>query len=212
MYVFLDDSGDAGMKFTQGSSEYLVIAACIFNDGAQVEKTAKTINSCRTGLGHGEKWEFKHAKTTTAEKDAFFEILPHCDFAVRAIVIDKKMLMNDPSLSHMNQLKNFAIVQLLTHTDGTVHNAKLVIDGKNCREFGVTNPGYFRKMINQCVPETISKVTFADSQRNMLIQLADMIAGAIHRSHRSDRKQPSNHMAAISQKARPPLGKIWQFN
>lgn len=52
----------------------------------------------------------------------------------------------------------------------------------------------------------------SDSQRNMLIQLADMTAGTIYRSLRPERKQSSAHMTAILHKANPPLGKIWRFN
>jgi hypothetical protein len=210
VHVFIDDSGDAGMKFDRGSSRHLVMAACIFSDADEIERTAETIRNLRTQLGRGERWEFKYSKTSVGMKDAFFgAVAPH-RFWVRAIIIDKQILYSSHLASVPRHLQNYAIKQLLTHTYGTVTDAKLVIDGGDRRTFGASDLSYLRREINQQCPGTIRKAVCEESDRNMLIQLADMVAGAVHRNAKQAGSAAA-HMRVISQKAAPPKGSLWRF-
>ncbi|WP_188672577.1 DUF3800 domain-containing protein [Subtercola lobariae] len=50
MLAFIDDSGDPGFKVAQGSSPFLVMAACVFTDNLEIERTAASIADSRTRL------------------------------------------------------------------------------------------------------------------------------------------------------------------
>jgi hypothetical protein len=211
MHVFLDDSGDAGMKFESGSTRFLIMSACVFDEPSEIERAAKAINECRESLGRSARWEFKHAKTSDDVKDEFFRVIRPLKFRIRAIVIDKQQLYSTQLKTAPKYLQNFAIKELLTHTLGTVKNAKLVIDGRDTKAFRLTNATYFRNEINRVAPDTIRAVTGEDSHRNALIQLADMTAGAIHRSRRGDRECNPEHMASLKPRFKYPGGSLWLF-
>jgi hypothetical protein len=211
VHVFIDDSGDPGMKLGGGSSRYLVMAARVFQSDQAMEDAAAAIAACRRRLGRPDGFEFKHAKTTRTAKDAFFTAVGPADFAVRAIIIDKTILYSGGLVSDCERLHRFAITQLLTHTRGTVRDAKVVIDGKDSKAFAMTSATYFRRLVNAMSPGTVRVVSYADSARNSLVQLADMMAGAIHRSERDRRPETLRHMAVVRGKAKPPRGSLWSF-
>lgn len=211
MHAFLDDSGDAGMKFETGSTRYLVMAACIFRNPADIEEAARVIRACRDDLGRGPRWEFKHAKSSADTRDAFFAAIRPLKFDARAIIIDKERLYSEALTTRPKFLQNYAIKMMLTHTRETVRDAKLVIDGKDSKAFRMKNATYFRNEINRAVPGTIRAVSCEDSVQNPLIQLADMVAGAVHRHYRQDRDANPAHIAEIRRRAKFPNGGLWEF-
>lgn len=211
MHAFLDDSGDPGMKFASGSTRFLVMAACIFREAADIEEAAAAIFECRSRINRGERWEFKHAKTSDGMKDDFFAATKLLNYDVRAIVIDKHRIYSQALSNRPRYLQNFAIKQIFINTLGTVQNANLVIDGRDSRAFRLTSGGYFLREINENAPGTLRKVSFDDSVRNPLIQLADMTAGAIRRHfERPDACNPL-HFAMIKGRTRYPRGSLWEF-
>ncbi len=211
VYAFVDDSGDPGMKLTSGSTRYLVLAACIFREAEHVEAAAAAIHECRRQLGRGDRWEFKHTKTSDSMKDAFFHATKLLTFDVRAIVIDKQKLHSQPLMTKAGYLQNYAIMQIFTHTLDTVKDAKLVIDGKATRALQLQSATYFRRQVNERAPGTLRKVDYDDSARNPLIQLADMTAGAIRRHYEHPEKASNLHFAMIKGRTKAPRGSLWEF-
>lgn len=55
--VFIDDSGDAGIK--AHSSSHLVMAAVVFNDDLVAEETALAMRKFRRQLGWTDDHEYK---------------------------------------------------------------------------------------------------------------------------------------------------------
>ena len=60
-YVYIDDSGDPGMKGS--SSENFIIAAVIIDSKDGREKLARAIDNYKRGLGWKEHEELKFHKT-----------------------------------------------------------------------------------------------------------------------------------------------------
>lgn len=211
MHAFLDDSGDPGMKLSSGSTRYLVMAACVFREAEHIEDAAQAIRGCREAMRRGERWEFKHTKTSDDMKDRFFEATRLLRYDVRAIVVDKKRLYSDTLMERPRYLQNFAIMQIFANTLGTVTNANLVIDGRDSRAFRLKSAGYFLREVNAKAPGTLRKVSYDDSVRNPLIQLADMTAGAIRRHFEHPEKANPLHFAMIKGRTRYPKGSLWEF-
>jgi hypothetical protein len=92
-----------------------------------------------------------------------------------------------------------------------VKNATLVIDGRDSRAFQLKSSGYFLREVNEKAPGTLKKVSFTDSVRNPLIQLADMTAGAIRRHYEHPEKSRQLHFAMIKGRTRYPRGSLWDF-
>ena len=211
MHAFIDDSGDPGVKLSSGSTRFLVLAACVFRESSHIEEAAEAIRTCRDPVDRGPRWEFKHAKTSDDMKDQFFRGTKLLTYDVRAIVIDKSKLHSDALLTKPGYMQNYAIKEIFVNTLGTVQNATLVIDGRDSRAFRIKSASYFLREVNEKVPGTLAKVSFDDSVRNPLIQLADMTAGAIRRHYEHPEKANPLHFAMIKGRARYPRGSIWDF-
>lgn len=197
------------MKFGQGSTRHLVIAACVFAEPEHIQHAAECITSCRDR--NRQSREFKYAKTKDSIKTCFFACTNEAKFHVRAIVIDKTQIRSPHLRDNPGDLKSYAIHQLLTHTYGTVKDAKVVVDGQDTKSFGMTDSAYFMRQVNGKQPGTLRGVEFADSRTNVMVQLADMAAGAIHRAVRLDDKQDHRHLEMFRRRTFQPRGSLWHF-
>ncbi|MFE4078534.1 DUF3800 domain-containing protein [Paenarthrobacter sp. YIM B13468] len=209
MHIFIDDSGDGGFKFESGSSSHLVMAACVFKDPSEILRLKQCMESC--AQHNGLKTEFKYAKTKERVKDCFFNCTADIRYNIRAIVMDKSQIYSGHLRNNPAALKSFAIRQLLSHGFGTIHGAKVVIDGQDTKAFGITDHAYLMAMANRASPGTIAKVEWADSKQNVGIQLADMVAGAIQRGERTHKKADPKHLRLIRPRSYQPNGSYWNF-
>lgn len=206
MLVLIDESGDPGFKLVRGSSPHFVVAMVIFEDFSEAERTSKAIGALRAKLGI--RTEFKFSKSHDHIKDQFFECVCGYGFKVRAVVVDKSVIYRDSLRERKNLFYNYFVRMLLRHDDGVLKDAKVKIDGSGDRRFKGELNGYLRK---QLATGQIKSIKFADSHRDNLIQLADMVAGAILRSYRqeSDRKRAIRWKTALIKAGR--IGDVWDF-
>jgi len=215
MWVFVDDSGDCGFKFSSGSSTHVVMAACVFREREHVEHALACVENGRTnrapdGTVYRTSKEFKYSKAKDSHKDAFFEAMRPAQFAVRAIVLDKRHIHSPYLRGNPRDLKSFLIRQMLTHTYRTVRDAKLVIDGQDTRAFGMSDRDYFLRIVNREAPGTLREVEWADSKKNGLVQLADMVAGSIRCQLDGDEKAAA-HFDTYRARTWQPRGSMWHF-
>jgi hypothetical protein len=165
--VYLDYSGDAGMKFDSGSSRFLIMFACVFKDVDAIRPIADSINACRQKYWHNR--EFKFSKTRERIADSFFGSLQGHPSSGRAICTDKAKIYSQSLSEAPNELEKCAVMQLLMHSFREVGDAKLFVDGQDLRAFGMTSQDCFLKSVNNRVPGTLSPIQFADSAQNVMI-------------------------------------------
>lgn len=216
MFAFLDDSGDSGFKFNAGSTRFVVMSACIFENKEDVSLAWERVECARNLSSDGIHFnrhdrEFKYNKTKKALKTAFFESMKPAKYHVRAIVLDKQQVYSRHLLGHPGDIKSYLIRQLFTHTFGQVKNASLVIDGRDTRAFGMRDREYIMHMVNRECPRTLSTVEFADSKENPMIQLADMTAGAIRAVNERGDAESRHHFETFSDRLHQPGGTYWHF-
>lgn len=209
MWVYIDDSGDPGMKVGSGSSSHIVMAACVFREADQLELLSQRIHDCREATRH--KPEFKSNKTKDSVKDSFFEHIAPVRFHIRAIAIEKEKLYSAKLRSDGSALKSYAIRQLLSKSFGQVRDAKVFIDGRDVRGFGVSDQDYLIRMVNRESPGTIQSVRFVDSKESEGVQLADMCAGAINRAIWTHKPRKPRHLDMIRPRTYQPEGTLWHF-
>ena len=75
---------------------------------------------------------------------------------------------------------NYFVRMLMQYDNGVLQNASIKIDGSGDKEFKKALTSYLRKHVGE---HKIKKFKFIDSQQDSLIQLADMVVGAIARSY-----------------------------
>lgn len=211
MHVYIDDSGDAGFNFAGGSSRFMIMAACLFFVPEDIEQAADCIRRCRDR--NRQRREFKYSKTRDGIRDCFFECTERCRYAVRTIVVDKTKIQSSHLRSNPADFKSHVIYQLLTHHDGNIEDAKIVVDGQDSKPFGMSDLRYFRNNVNLKAPGTVRTVEFVDSKNSLPVQLADMTAGAVHRFVRDDAKRDERHFERFRRRTwRGSGGSLWRFS
>jgi hypothetical protein len=98
---------------------------------------------------------------------------------------------------------------VLKHDDGLMREATLVVDK---RLPGIVNRRLFDTYLRQELNSErrrIKDIRHRDSARGNLLQVADMVAGAIHRQYGA--KQDSSFLKLISRQISSPKSDIWEF-
>lgn len=203
MLVLIDESGDAGFKLARGSTPHFVVAMVVFQDFKEAERTSAIIEAARISLRIQP--EFKFNKCSAKVKDGFFAAVAGCKFAVHALVVDKSTIYSDYLRENKGQFYNFFVKSLLKHDGGTLTGARVKIDGSGDREFKRELGAYLKREAGE---GKIASVKFAESHRDNLIQLADMVVGAIARSYREgDRNEHDRWRTMLRSK----IQNIWDF-
>lgn len=186
MLVFIDESGDTGLKITEGSSEHFVVALVTFEDHDEAAACDQTIELLKKELGLGVADEFKFSKLPGKKREAFFDAVIPYSFFYFGVVIKKSKLYGK-GFQFKESFYKYACSLVFENAKPHLKDAIVVIDGSGSREFKQQLDGYLRKKTGAGV---IRKLKIQSSHNNNLIQLADMVVGAIHRnlSEKSDRK------------------------
>ena len=187
MLVFIDDSGDPGFKLGKGSSDFFIISAVIFDDYLEAEKTALAIKELRRELFKRDDVEFKFHKSKKEIRIKFLERVKKYNFRIRCLVVNKNVLYSPLLRSDRNSFYSYIIKTMLKYSNDTILNAKIRIDGGGDRTFRRSFITYLRKELNGNERNVLQNCKLIDSKTDVLIQLADMIAGSIHRSHQDDK-------------------------
>lgn len=207
--VFLDESGDAGFKIGLGSTPTLVVAAVIFDRPQDAEATADRIHRLRDELGTASRYQSHFSNMRREWREQFFHAIRLFPFRVRAIVVDKDRIYEDSLLRRRGDyFYNFTVKQLLKHTFGTVHDAKVFVDGHAGRQSLRRMVAYLRRECNTESRRVIAEIKFVPKrENNVLIQLADMVTSGLARSYRTDKAD-----AAVYRKLMAPrLQDVWDF-
>jgi hypothetical protein len=102
-------------------------------------------------------------------------------FRVRALVVDKRRIHSPQLRNRKDYFYNYFVRMLFEHDNDRLQGARVKIDGTGSHELVRALKVYLRQQLSE---GKIAKLSFADSREDNLIQLADMVAGAIARSYR----------------------------
>ena len=203
MLIFIDESGDPGFKLGRGSSSHFVVAMVIFDDNEDAEFTAKVIKEALTELNI--RPEFKFNQSRNSIKDEFFDRLKKCKFRVRALVVDKEKIYSKNLREDDEKFYNYFVRLLIDFKELKLNNVSIKIDGSGDREFKKELNRYLRSQIKSNLK---LKIELVDSSKNYLIQLADMVAGAIAKSYPNQIRQANN---SWKQSLGMKIENIWDF-
>lgn len=187
MLVFLDESGDTGLKLEQGSSKYFIVGIVLFNDHEEANKCDQRITFLKKELGFNESFEFHFKENSNRVRKAFFEAIRTYDFFYFAIVINKANLYG-PGFNFKESFYKYTCSLVFENAKPHLDNAIVVLDGSGGKEFRKQLARYLKTKVNISSQRYIKKVKpVRSSVSNNLVQLADMVTSAINRSL-SDKK------------------------
>jgi hypothetical protein len=207
--VFLDDSGDPGFKVGKGSTACFVIALVIFDDNLEAEKCAVAIKELRRSLGFRDEHEFRFNNSRRDVRLAFLTRVVRFKFRIRAIIMRKGRIYGVELRRSTDSFYRYAIKTVLKHSFGKISEARLKIDGHGNRAFRRELQSYLRRelSLNKDGTVVVRELKIVDSETNVLIQLADMVAGALRRCAEGEKDDGKMYQAAIS----PRIEDLWDF-
>lgn len=187
--AFVDDSGDPGFNIEKGASKNFVVALVVFHDTLEAEKTAIAIKEFKRKHKIPDDTEIKFNKSKREIRAGFLESVKDFDFSVYSIHVDKAKVHGDELKNKKDSFYKFFIKELLSETLKEVPDMKVKIDGSGSREFRKSFIAYLKKESREHQEGQFLDISFGNSKSNVLIQLADMFAGAIRISfeERTDR-------------------------
>ena len=189
-----DEAGDVSLNFEKGASRYFVPA---FIATHRPDELRGRLTDLRQALGLRQTHEFKFHKMTSAEiRNKVFSTLAHSDFEAWALIVDKTRLPKIFETTEGLEIYTHFITELLGFIPAELQkDATLILD-----EFGSTpdlRTELRRTMIKRHMPRLFKRVIVRSSHRESLIQVADLVAGAIMRM---DSQNDSEAFDMISRK------------
>lgn len=102
---------------------------------------------------------------------------------------------------------NFSLRQVLEHNNDTIKNAKIRLDGRGEMVFRQQLSTYLRRQLNSQTKKIMKNLRFRDSKNDVLIQMADMIAGSIRRDFDKNTNDYDVYRKIIKHKEED----VWEF-
>jgi len=183
MLVLIDESDDAGLKLVHGSSLFFSCVAVVFPDAFSAGACDRSIDGLRHELKKPPQHEFHFSRCSDRIRRAFLETVSHDDFRYAGFVVDKRKfygkLFMDPK-----EFYAYAVGIVCEHVRPLLDNSKIIIDRSGDRAFRQHLKKRLRaQMIDSDGTCRIRKVGMETSHSNNLVQLADMVCGAVARSY-----------------------------
>ena len=172
-------SGDAGIR--NSNTNQFIVAAVILADENTKQLLEDAISLFRRSLGWVELHEFKFNKTEKSILIKLIDFLKHFDFMASAVVLHKKCIDSSSFPKGKVSIYNQTIRELLLRVSKS--NQIVVIDGKATKSHAEKLRTYLRQSLKENGIENTS-IRFVDSRKSSIIQLADIVAGAIARSYK----------------------------
>ena len=178
-FIYVDDSGDAGLK--DSNTDRLIVAAVIMIDESKRTALSDAIDLFRSELGWHELDEFKFTKTN---KNIVVDLIEHIksfDYKAYAVVLDKTEVDIESIPKDKISVYNHVLKELLIRVGKNDQN--ITIDGKYGKKHDAQVRVYLRKQLREN-GVTSTNIKFVDSRKDSLVQLADIVVGAIARSYK----------------------------
>lgn len=183
MLVFIDESGDPGMKCGGGSSRLFTVTLLAFEDNAEALAADQRIGLLKRELGFPDHFEFHFNKLRPEFRESFLKAVSPYEWFYYSIVINKEKLTGK-GFQFPDSFYKYTFSLVFENAKPYLNEATVVIDGSGSRQFQRQLSTYLRKKVNNPNDSSrfIRKIKVQDSRNNHLIQMADMVCGAVARS------------------------------
>lgn len=199
MLVFIDESGDPGLKIEKGSSRFFVISLVVFEGKNEALACDQKINLLKKELGWNENDEFHFKRNSDKARRAFLQAVAPYNFFYYGIAINKdpKKLWSD-GFKDKKSFYKYTCGLVFQNAKDKLENSTVVIDESGSLDFKRQIAKYLRKRINEKNNRLIKKVKMQRSCSNNLLQLADYVASVINRSIQNRKKYSVEYRKIIA--------------
>lgn len=177
MLVFVDESGDPGMKLSSGSSRLFVVGLVVFDDGEEARRCDERISELRGQLSLPRAYEFHYSHNSKRIREKFLDAVSSFSFNAHVFALDKERVTG-PGFQYKDSLYKWTAKTVFQNAKDYLRDATVILDKYGDRTFRDELAAYLRKRINKRGgPTHIKKVKLQASDRNNLLQLADYVVG-----------------------------------
>lgn len=196
MLVFIDESGDSGLKIEKGSSRYFTVGLVVFEDKDEALACDQRIMLLKRELNLPENFEFHFKRNSDRVRRAFLQAVSPYNFFYYGIVINKNpaRLWGD-GFRNKESFYKYACSLVFENAKEKLDKATVVIDESGSLDFKRQLAKYLRRKTNT---GTIRKVKMQRSGGNNLLQLSDYIAGVINRSVQNRKKWADEYRKMVA--------------
>lgn len=199
MLIFVDESGDSGYKFDKSSSPLFVVTAIVFLEPADAQACAAAITGLKTQLRFKPSAEFKFNKAGYRHRMDFFKTIAPHTFRYYSFALDK-VKISGSDYRHPDTAYKIPLRRLLEtiRRDHSITDATIWIDKCGDRKFTQGIRSYLVKRLaygNSPIP--FRELKPVKSHSNVLIQMADMVCGAVACSMTPGRTDRNDYLAVI---------------
>ncbi len=173
--LIADESGDTGFTDKRGTSKYFTVSLVYFEDLEESQRCYEKIEELKATIN--VHTEFKFTRMPREKRVAFLKEMMNFEFYYFAVIINKQELIRQDIFTEESFYK-YACSLAFTLTKPYLEKVVVIIDGSGSREFQQSFKTYLQKHMDQ----KIRKFKVEDSKKNNLVQLADMVVGAVARS------------------------------
>jgi hypothetical protein len=132
VFVFIDESGCPGFKFTKGSDPIFALGMVVFEDSDAAAATETIVRGLHGSIPH--RPEFKFSKTSADVRDQFFGAVRHCPFNLYSVVVQKDLVYSQTLRTDHDKFYNY-FLRLLLDSNIDLSQARVRLDGSGGRTF-----------------------------------------------------------------------------
>lgn len=186
LWVYIDESGDPGFNIDHGSTPLFLIASVVFGNEQNASACRDRIKAVRGELKLPGTAEFKFSKTSNHVREYFLKAVAAHDFFYTAAVFDKRKLAV-PDLGIKKAFYQYVIGLAFEMLKPRLDEAYLEIDRGGGDEFARHLTRYIAEISRDPGGRRyVRRTKLCSSHGDDLIQLADMVCGAVMRSFKGD--------------------------
>jgi len=123
--------------------------------------------------------EFKFRKDRPETKQLFFSTVRSLNFRVSIVILEKSKISDRDYLKNPSKLYNATILKAVKSLSCELDDLYVHIDGEAGKGYRHRVKTYFRQNLPKSI---LNDVDYRDSKDDVLVQLADMVAGAARHS------------------------------
>lgn len=181
-HVFLDEFGNSNLDDSKvGNSTHFIIAAILVPE-SKVRLLTNSVEEIRERFFQKGEIKSKNVGNNHKRRLLILKELVKLDFNILLLVVDKQKIRKESGLQYKRSFYKFLydIVYHQLHTN--IARLKLHNDGMGDRDFLKGFVEYAKK--KNPTPTLFEEfdISFEDSKSNVIIQLADFIAGSVARN------------------------------
>jgi len=175
-----DEAGDVSFRFDRGATRYFVIA--IIGTG-QPDTLREALRQLRRQYNLPSRYEFSfHDTTSTRLRTALWKILPQLDFRIWAVIADKERLSDAFLVMHPRGLYVFFVTEAIRLVPEPEREGSVLLLDEFDRS-GKTLAEVKRTLKLRCIRRGFKKIHARRSRSEDLVQIADLVAGAVLRRY-----------------------------